>query len=98
MVHTKRDLVSLPLFYHKSITLVTSKAGYLPEAPSPNTITLWLRDSTYGFGGDPVFSLQQSLTVSSCITYQIAKVKSKHRLKGLVDLKGLLKSENLDFW
>lgn len=28
--------------------------NYLPKAPSPNTITLWVMGSTYGFGEDTI--------------------------------------------
>lgn len=42
----------------RRFTLMTSsKPSYLPMAPSPNTVTLGVKVSTFKFGGDIIHSL-----------------------------------------
>lgn len=38
--------------------MASSKPNYVPKTPSPNTITLWVRASMYGFGRGTQFSPQ----------------------------------------
>lgn len=46
--------------------MTSSDPNYLPKAPSPNTIPLGVRPSTYDLGGNRIQS--RAVTLSKCIS------------------------------